>query len=68
MYLEPNEYNFRSLLSHLGHHIVCVPYGNEETGIVNISVECEECGEVICDMDKPKVMSYIPLPEYPSEE
>lgn len=39
------------LLPHVGLPVVCVGYGGEE--IVNISIECEECNEVLFDMDAP---------------
>ena len=63
------ETKFKSLLSHAGHHIECVVYGNEETGVVNIAVECETCNEVLFSMDKPRIMKeYIPIPnKYPEE-
>ena len=36
---------------HVGHTIACVGYGNDE--IVNISIECEDCNEVLFDIDAP---------------
>jgi hypothetical protein len=40
---------FKELKRHLGHNIVCVSYG---TPIVNVSIECEDCNEVLLDYDK----------------
>lgn len=37
------------LKDHVGHAVVCVGYGQDE--IVNISVECEDCNEVLFDID-----------------
>ena len=54
-------FNFDSLRSHVGHHITCVEYGNKETGCINIAVECEDCGEVILDYDKPADKGYVPF-------
>lgn len=40
------------LKPHVGHKIVCVGYGQDE--IVNIAIECEDCNEVLFDVDAPK--------------
>ena len=40
-----------SLKGHEGHDIICVGYGEDE--IVNISIECEDCGEVLFSLDAP---------------
>ena len=34
---------------HVGHQVVCVGYGDGE--IVNVSIECEDCNEVLFDLD-----------------
>jgi hypothetical protein len=39
------------LAPHVGHSVVCVGYGADE--IVNISIECEDCNEVLYDLDAP---------------
>ena len=54
-----DEFTFNKLKSHIGHHITCKPYGNEESGIVNITIACETCNEVLCDCDKPDNMDYV---------
>lgn len=36
---------------HTGHNIACVGYGESE--IVNISIECEDCNEVLFSIDAP---------------
>lgn len=45
-------HNFVELKCHIGHRIVCVSYGKKE--IVNVSIECETCNEVLLDFDKYK--------------
>lgn len=40
------------LAPHVGHEIACVTYGDSET-VVNISIECLECNEVLLSMDAP---------------
>lgn len=48
---------------HVGHSIVCVGYGND--GIVDISIECEDCNEILFDIYAP---GYVwPLPEASEE-
>lgn len=54
-------HNFNQLRQHVGHHIVCVEYGNDDAGVVNVALECEDCGEVLLDFDKPADSGYIPL-------
>lgn len=39
------------LKPHVGHQVVCVGYGDGE--IVNVSIECEDCDEVLYDLDAP---------------
>lgn len=41
------------LSPHVGHEVVCVGYGGEE--IVNISIECEDCKEVLFDINAPGI-------------
>lgn len=41
-----SNYMFHKLKSHIGHHIVCVCYGDPETP-ADICLECEDCGEVL---------------------
>ena len=43
--------NFNELKQHIGHKIVCVSYGKGKN-IKNVSVECEDCFEVIISIDK----------------
>ena len=63
-----DEFTFNKLKSHIGHHIECVPFGNEETGIVNVTICCETCNEVLCDCDKPEDMDYVDFPDESEEE
>ena len=59
---------FEKFKKHIGHHIECVAYGSDKTGIINVSLECETCNEVICDCDKPDDMGRVNFPkEYPEE-
>lgn len=44
-------WNYTELRRHIGHHIVCVGYGNPEENPANVAVECEDCNEVILDYD-----------------
>ena len=39
------------LADHIGHHLVCVGYGQGD--ITNVAVECEDCNEVIYSLDAP---------------
>lgn len=39
------------LSPHVGHSVTCVSYGQDE--IANISIECEDCNEVLFDIDAP---------------
>jgi hypothetical protein len=37
---------YEKLKPHIGHNIVCVGYGNE-TELIDICIECEDCNEVL---------------------
>lgn len=37
------------LAPHVGHNVVCVCYGDDD--IENVSIECEDCNEVLFDID-----------------
>lgn len=41
---------FADLRRHVGHDIACVGYGDLP---MNVAVECETCGEVLMDYDRP---------------
>jgi len=45
------------LEAHVGHEIVCAGYGPDE--IVNVAIECEDCHQVLFDLD---------IPDYPPED
>jgi hypothetical protein len=59
--------NFDDLFRHIGHKIVCVAYGNQDsdynsditnarlTSVWNVAVECETCGEVLMDFNHPDI-------------
>jgi len=41
-----DNYMFKKLNPHFGHHIVCVRYGDPDDP-VDVCIECEDCGEVL---------------------
>jgi len=41
---------FAAIQAHLGHHIVAASYGGDYAPD-NVAIECEDCGEVIIDVD-----------------
>lgn len=43
---------FKRLRRHIGHNIACVKYGKGKQ-VANISIECEDCFEVLLSIDKP---------------
>ena len=50
-------YNYKELRRHVGHKVAVVYYGPEheyEGDPANVSVECEDCNEVLFDYDKPE--------------
>ena len=51
-------YDNDRLQNHVGHNIVLTQYGAEQ-GIVNVSVECEDCNEVLYSVDRPKQLQKI---------
>jgi len=49
--------NFEELKKHFGHKLSCVFYGPDhayEYDPANVAIECETCGEVLLDFDKPE--------------
>lgn len=40
------------LAPHVGHQVVCAGYGQDH--IVNVSIECEDCSQVLYDLDAPE--------------
>jgi len=42
---------FAELLSHVGHEIECVQYGQYKEPAVNVALECVTCGCVLVDFD-----------------
>lgn len=45
---------YSELREHVGHDIICVSYGSIFYPESNISLECETCGCVLIDFDKPE--------------
>jgi len=58
-------HSFNDLFHHIGHKIVCVAYGSQDSNfsddaansrimaVWNIAIECETCNEVLLDFDHP---------------
>ena len=44
---------YEELKDHIGHKVVVVGYGRPHEEIINVAIECEDCGEVIIDFDHP---------------
>ena len=48
--------NFKELVQHYGHKIVCVGYGKDAVlgryYFQGVAIECETCNEVLLDYDK----------------
>ena len=44
-------YDYKPLKAHVGHKIVCLSYGDENDP-VNVTIECEDCDEVLIDYNK----------------
>jgi len=42
---------YHDLTGHIGHEIVVARYGADEP--VNVAIECETCGTVLLEFDKP---------------
>lgn len=43
----------KDLSRYIGHEIVCVGYGiGNNNGYANVSVECENCNEILLDFDE----------------
>ena len=47
-------FNYEELERHVGHNIVCVRYTDENNVVYNVSLECEDCCEVLLDFDNPE--------------
>ena len=65
---------YMKLRTHTGHKITCVCYGDNNTDPCNISIECEDCNEVLYSADR-EIMSettnndeWIPAQEKPEED
>lgn len=44
---------YEDLCAHIGHKVVCVPYGNRVEGRPeNVAIECEDCNSVIISFDR----------------
>lgn len=46
--------NFNSLRKHAGHHLEVIEHGNKKQGVVRLTLECVECGEILASYQKPK--------------
>ena len=47
--------DYESLKAHLGHRVVVVSYGNPD--VWNVTMECENCNEVLLDYDNPEAVA-----------
>jgi hypothetical protein len=41
--------DFDTLVTHVGHAVTCVTYGDPA---VNVAIECEDCNEILLDFDR----------------
>ncbi len=48
--MDVNSYLWDKLLSHRGHHVCIVTYGDIDDP-ANVCLECEDCGEVLIDAE-----------------
>lgn len=44
---------FNDLIAHAGHSIDCVTYGYPGKDASNVAIECQDCGVVLIDADRP---------------
>ena len=44
-------FTYDELKHHIGHHIECIGYGQND--IANVAIECTDCNEVLLDYDNP---------------
>ena len=51
--LSENGEGYNDLKAHIGHKIKCVCYGKKKDP-VNVAIECETCGCVLVDFEKPE--------------
>lgn len=51
--LSENGMGFEQLKAHIGHKIVVVGYGPRDN-YTNIAIECEDCGEVLVELNEPE--------------
>jgi len=49
-------HSFDDLIPHVGHEIVCVTYSTDaaQEDAINVAIECETCGCVLVDFDRPR--------------
>jgi len=45
--------SYDELSEHIGHKIVCVGYSQGNDPFQNVALECEDCGVVLVDYDRP---------------
>jgi hypothetical protein len=46
-------FDFTSLQAHVGHTFECVEYKTDDGEVVNVSLECMDCGAVMVEFDNP---------------
>lgn len=52
--------DYEELRRHIGHKVVCVCYGKDSQAPDNVAIECEDCGGVLLDYDRPEVFEICP--------
>lgn len=53
--LSENGNGFEDLKKHIGHAVSIIGYGQAgDTDFCNITIECEDCNEVLIDIDRPE--------------
>jgi hypothetical protein len=52
--------NFEDLLRHTGHPVQVQNYIDNDGNVINCSIECIECNEVLINFDKDQILFQIP--------
>ena len=53
MMLKAHEIPAIDLLNHIGHNLTVAAYSTPKGEIANLAIECEDCYEVLTDVDLP---------------
>jgi hypothetical protein len=61
--------SFDELVAHVGHNVIVVGYGREEQNqYVHVALECETCGRVLFEWDRPTEPGGSPTPRAPRSD